>query len=81
MKVVRKAVIEGKEIQLVLLDDKKTIHLLCENEIISVLSGETWNNIKDEEWAQDGLMKIEAERYIRKQNAMKRLRDIAQEVF
>ena len=81
MKVIKKAVIEGKEIQLVLLDDEKTIHLLCENEIISVSSGETWNNIKDEEWAQDGLLKIEAERYIRKQNAMKRLRDIAQEAF
>lgn len=81
MKVVKKAVIQGKDVQLLLMDDGKTVKLICEEDIISVSSGETWNNIKDEEWAQYGLMKIEAERYIKRKAALKKLKDMAQDIF
>ena len=81
MKVIKKAIIQGKEIQLLLMDDERTIKLFCEDEVISVSSDGTWNNIKNEEWAQEGLLKIEAESYIKKKAALKKLKDMAQDVF
>ena len=81
MKIIKKTIIQEKTVELLLMDDEKTVQILCDDEIISVSSGETWNNIKNEEWAQYGLMKIEAEKYITKKAALKKLMKIAQDVF
>lgn len=81
MREIKKIKIDGKEAKLLLLDDNKTVNILFDNEIISSSAGETWNNIENEEWAQEGLLKIESERYIRKKNSIHKLKKMADEYF
>ena len=40
-----------------------------------------WDDIKEEEWAQLGILKIEAESYIKKKKADAKLKAIAEEFF
>ncbi len=81
MKLIKRIRIDGKEAKLLLLDDNKTVNIVFDNEIISSSAGETWNNIENEEWAQEGLLKIESERYIRKKNSIHKLKKMADECF
>ena len=66
MKVIKTFTVDGKEAKLLLEDDNKTVQVIFDNKVISVSEKDTWTNIKDEEWAQDGLLKIEVESYIKK---------------
>lgn len=81
MKVIKTFTIDGKEAKLLLEDDNKTVQVIFDNKVISVAEKDTWTNIKDEEWAQDGLLKIEVESYIKKERAKNKLERIAKEVF
>lgn len=81
MKVIKTLIIDGKEAKLLLSDDNKTVQTVFDNEIISSTGKDIWMNIKDEEWAQYGLLKIEVESYIKKRNAKSKLERIAEEVF
>ncbi len=81
MKVIKTFTIDGKEAKLLLEDDNKTVQIIFDNKVISVAEKDTWTNIKDEEWAQDGLLKIEVESYIKKERAKNKLERIAKEVF
>lgn len=81
MKVIKTFTIDGKEAKLLLEDDNKTVQIIFDNKVISVSEKDTWTNIKDEEWAQDGLLKIEVESYIKKERAKNKLERIAKEVF
>lgn len=81
MKVIQQVEIEGKDAKLLLLSDKKTVQITCDNEIVSTSAGETWKNIELEEWAQMGLLKIEVENYIKKQLAVNKLKKLADEYF
>ena len=81
MKVIKKIRVQGKDAKLLLLDDNKTVNIVLDNETISSSSGKTWNNIKNEEWAQEGLLRIESERYVRKKQSMHKLKRIADDLF
>ena len=81
MKVIKTFTVDGKEAKLLLEDDNKTVQVIFDNKVISVSEKDTWTNIKDEEWAQDGLLKIEVESYIKKESAKNKLEHIAKEVF
>lgn len=81
MKVIKTFTVDGKEAKLLLEDDNKTVQVIFDNKVISVSEKDTWTNIKDEEWAQDGLLKIEVESYIKKERAKNKLERIAKEVF
>ena len=81
MKVIKRFTVDGKEAKLLLEDDNKTVQVILDNKVISVSEKDTWTNIKDEEWAQDGLLKIEVESYIKKERATNQLEHIAKEVF
>lgn len=81
MKVIKTFTVDGKEAKLLLEDDNKTVQVIFDNKVISVAEKDTWTNIKDEEWAQDGLLKIEVESYIKKERAKNKLERIAKEVF
>ena len=81
MKVIKRFTVDGKEVKLLLEDDNKTVQVIFDNKVISVSEKDTWTNIKDEEWAQDGLLKIEVESYIKKERAKNKLEHIAKEVF
>ncbi len=81
MKLIKKSIIDGKEARLVLLDDNKTVRILYDNKTIFSAANDIWENIKDEEWAQYALIKIEAEKYARRKKAKDRLKRLAEEVF
>ena len=81
MKVIKKISINGKEAKLLLLDDDKTINIILDNETISSSSDKTWNNIKNEEWAQEGLLRIESKRYMRKKKSIDKLKRMAEDLF
>jgi len=81
MKVIKKVKVNGKEAKLLLLDDDKTINIVLDDEIISSSSDKTWNNIKNEEWAQVGLLRIESERYMRKKKSIDKLKRMAEDLF
>ena len=81
MKVIKTFTVDGKEAKLLLEDDNKTVQVIFDNKVISVSEKDTWTNIKDEEWAQDGLLKIEVESYIKKEREKNKLEHIAKEVF
>ena len=81
MKVIKKIKVKGKEAKLLLLDDNKTVNIVLDNETVSSSSGKIWNNIKNEEWAQEGLLRIESERYIRKKKSMQKLKRMADDWF
>ncbi len=81
MKVIKKIRVRGKEAKLLLLDDNKTVNIVLDNETVSSSDGKTWNNIKNEEWAQEGLLRIESERYVRKKESMQKLKRIADDMF
>lgn len=80
MEVVKTSKINQKEAKLVLLNDN-SIQIIYDNTLISTSSENAWNNIKDEEWAQYGLMKIEVESYIAKKKSLENLNRIAEEAF
>lgn len=80
MKVVRQLEIEGKKAEL-LLSDNDIVQIIYGGDIISTSGGSTWNNIKSEEWAQSGLIKIEVEKYIKRQKALNTLNKLAKLYF
>lgn len=56
MKIVKEKIIDDKLAQLVLLDDNITVNVLYDGVCIDSSSGNTWNNIKDEDWIQETLI-------------------------
>ena len=80
MKVVKTSVIDGKKARLLLLSDNETLKVALGNQMIGVIDG-LWKDIQGEDWAQSGILKIEAEGYIRKKNAKTELEAIAEEFF
>ncbi len=81
MKIIKKLIIKGKEAKLILLDDNKTVNIVYGNETISSSAGATWNNIQDDEWAQEGLLSVEVEGHIKKAESMNKLQKLAEEYF
>lgn len=81
MKIIKKLIIRGKEAKLILLDDNKTVNVVYDNETISSSAGGTWNNIQNDEWAQQGLLSVEVEGYIKKKESMNKLQKLAEEYF
>lgn len=81
MKVVKSIEIQGKDAKLVLLDDNITVQIIYDGKSVSSSAGQTWNNLKDENWAQAGIIKIEVENYLKNQETMKELENIAKEYF
>lgn len=81
MKIIKKLIIKGKEAKLILLDDNKTVNIVYGNETISSSAGATWNNIRNDEWAQKGLLSVEVEGYIKKKESMNKLQKLAEEYF
>lgn len=56
MKIVKEKIIDDKLAQLVLLDDNITVNVLYDGVRIDSSGGNTWNNIKDEDWIQETLI-------------------------
>ena len=56
MKIVKEKIIDDKLAQLVLLDDNITVNVLYDGVCIDSSDGNTWNNIKDEDWIQETLI-------------------------
>lgn len=56
MKIVKEKIIDDKLAQLVLLDDNITVNVLYDGVCIDSSGGNTWNNIKDEDWIQETLI-------------------------
>lgn len=81
MKIIKKLIIKGKEAKLILLDDNKTVNIVYDNKTISSSAGATWNNIRNDEWAQKGLLSVEVEGYIKKKESMNKLQKLAEEYF
>lgn len=81
MKVIKKTRINGKIAKLLLLDDNKTVKIVLDNETIASSAGKTWSNIQNEEWAQEGLLKIEVEGYMKKKKSVNNLKHMAKDFF
>ena len=56
MKIVKEKIIDDKLAQLVLLDDIITVNVLYDGVRFDSSGGNTWNNIKDEDWIQETLI-------------------------
>lgn len=80
MKIIQKSIIDGKIAMLILLDDNKTLKITLDKKVINIIDN-IWDNIKDEDWAQAGLLKIEVESYIRKKEATEELLALAEKIF
>lgn len=80
MQVVKTFKINNKEAKLILLNDN-SIQIIYDDTPISTSSQIAWNHIKDEEWAQYGLVKIEVESYMAKKESLENLNRIAKEAF
>ncbi|MCI8626121.1 MAG: hypothetical protein HFI40_07580 [Lachnospiraceae bacterium] len=80
MKVIKNSMIEGKEAKLLLLSNNQTLKISLGNKVICMIE-DLWDDIKEEEWAQLGILKIEAESYIKKKKADAKLKAIAEEFF
>lgn len=81
MKIIKKKKIEGKIGKLILLDDKKTVEVHYDNQVLLSENGNTWNNMKDESWIIDGTLEMCVKNYIEEKEAFKRLEEIAKECF
>ena len=81
MKVIKRFTVDGKVAKLLLEDYTKMVQVIFPYTTLFRSEKDTWTNIKDEEWAQDGLLKIEVESYIKKERAKNKLEHIAKEVF
>lgn len=81
MKIIKKKKIEGKIGKLILLDDKKTVEVHYDNQVLLSENGNTWNNMKDEPWIIDGTLEMCVKNYIEEKEAFKRLEEIAKECF
>lgn len=80
MKILQSNKFDGKVGNLVLTSNN-TIRIEYDNTTISEYNSMMWNNIKDEEWAQVGLLKIVVEHYLNEQKAIKELARAAEKYF
>lgn len=81
MKVVYSTNIEGQEVKLVLLNDNKTLKVMIGNKEIDTLKGNTWNNIKNDKWAQSAITEVSVKSTLKKENAHKELTELAKQIF
>lgn len=80
MKMIKEKEINGKRVTMVLQDDE-TIEIMLDDKVISSSAKDTWENLRNEDWAQSALMKLETDKYLKKRDAMDRLSHMAEEVF
>jgi hypothetical protein len=56
MKIIKEKTIENKLAQLILCDDNITVQIVYDGKCIESSAGNTYNNIKDEDWAQEAFL-------------------------
>lgn len=81
MKTIQRVRIDGHEAKLVLANDNNTLQVLMDNDIIESYEEHIWDNIKNEAWAQKGLLTIVAGRRIKRQKLLAEMERIAEEAF
>lgn len=80
MKIITQCIIEGKQAKLLLLSDNKTLKVVLDNKVVRVMHG-VWENIKDEDWAQEATLRIVVTDYIRKKATQAELEALAKLYF
>lgn len=81
MKTIQRTRIDGHKAELTLEDDGSIVKILIDNDIVESYDGHTWDNIKNETWAQKGLLTIVAGRLIKRQRLLAEMERIAEEAF
>ena len=81
MKTIQRARIDGHKAELTLEDDRNILQVLIDDDIVESYDGYTWDNIKNETWAQKGLLTIMAGRLIKRQKLLAEMERIAEEGF
>lgn len=81
MKTIQRTKIDGHKTELVLTNDGSTLQVLMDDDIIDSYDGYTWENIKNEVWAQKGLLTIVAGGLIKRQKLLDEMKRIAEEAF
>lgn len=81
MKIIKKLMYNGKEANLILLDDNITIDVVYDNKTLSSSAGAIWKNIKNDDWAQEALLAVEVESYLKKKSCKNRLQEAADAYF
>lgn len=81
MKIIKTKSIDNRIAELVLLDDGITVQIIYDNQIISSSGNNTWNNIKDDEWAQEAILELETSSFIKRSKTKALLEKVAAEYF
>lgn len=81
MKIIKKLIYNGKEANLILLDDNITIDVVYDDKTLSSSVGAIWKNIKNDDWAQEALLAVEVESYLKKKSCKNRLQEAADAYF
>ena len=81
MKIIKKLIYNGKEANLILLDDNITIDVVYDNKTLSSSAGAIWKNIKNDDGAQEALLAVEVESYLKKKSCKNRLQEAADAYF
>lgn len=81
MKIIKKLIYNGKEANLILQDDNITIDVVYDDKTLSSSSGAVWKNIKNDDWAQEALLAVEVESYLKKKSCKNKLQEVADAYF
>lgn len=81
MKIIKTKSIDNRIAELVLLDDGITVQIIYDNQIISSSGNNTWNNIKDDGWAQEAILELETSSFIKRSKTKALLEKVAAEYF
>lgn len=81
MKIIKTKSIDNRIAELVLLDDGITVQIIYDNQIISSSGNNTWNNIKNDEWAQEAILELETSSFIKRSKTKALLEKVAAEYF
>lgn len=81
MKTIQRARIDGHKAELALEDGRNVVKILIDDDVVESYDGHTWDNIKDETWAQKGLLAIVAGRLIKRRKLLAEMERIAEEAF
>lgn len=81
MKTIQRTRIDGHIAEMALEDGRDVLQILIDDDIAESYGGYTWDNIKNETWAQKGLLTIVAGRLIKRQKLLAEMEGIAEEAF
>ena len=81
MKIIKKLIYNGKEANLILQDGNITIDVVYDDKTLSSSSGAVWKNIKNDDWAQEALLAVEVESYLKKKSCKNKLQEAADAYF